>query len=96
MPSGLWSSHVDDVSPDTPLSANAFTITVGYVIDVLSQSFGSGHAGLITELGKVKQGVNAGELKTVRRVELSLIEAGKVSTSRTAATQATASDGRLG
>lgn len=92
--SGLWSSHVEDISPDIALSADAFTITVGYVVDVLSQSFGSGHPGLTTELGKVKQRVNSGELKTVRRVELGLIEAGKVSTLRTLGTQATPSDCR--
>lgn len=96
IPSGLWSSHVDDMSPNTPLSTDAFSITVGYVIDVLSQSFGSSHPDLITELGKVRQRVNAGELKTVRRVELDLLEAGKVSTSRTPATQILPRDCRLG
>lgn len=77
IPSALWSTHMAELHHD-PSQAEAFAITAHYILEVLSQEFhGSGM--LLSNLGIVGQKVKNHAISTIRRLELEVLQAGKVS-----------------
>lgn len=72
----LWNKHHQlsaiESSPSSP-----FAITVGYVMSVLDQTF-SDVPGLTPQLKGVNQRVMKRSIGSVRRVELEILQAGKV------------------
>lgn len=77
--SDLWTLHLnDDKMKPPPDSESPFAITVSYILKVLSQKF-NGVRDLDSRLKDIQDRVNDGYVSTVRRAELELFQAGKVS-----------------
>ena len=72
----LWTKHHQlsgiESSPNSP-----FAITVGYVMNVLAQQY-SDFPGLNPQLKEVNHRVMKRSIGSVRRVELEILQAGKV------------------
>lgn len=66
-----------DYRPD-PLNNGAFPITADFIIQCLSEKF-YGNEVLSRKLTSIGQSVRAGFITTVRRFELAVLQAGKVS-----------------
>ncbi|KAL7627684.1 hypothetical protein AAE478_001878 [Parahypoxylon ruwenzoriense] len=74
--SELWSTHLGEFQPET-LHNIAFTITADYIIRVLRSNF-HGSDMLLSKLGEIGQKVHAGYITTVRKLELAILQIGKV------------------
>lgn len=79
--SDLWSTHLSETGPNTQPSSGAFSITVNYIVQILSRQFETedGNGELASKLKMVSQHISAGYTATVRRLELELLQAGKSS-----------------
>ncbi|KAH6659611.1 hypothetical protein BKA67DRAFT_19989 [Truncatella angustata] len=77
MTSELYSIHIAETGPTTQLNNDAFSITVNYIIQVLSQKFGPLSKDLVPKLRAVGQKVTSGYVTTIRCLELELLQAGK-------------------
>ncbi|OTA63572.1 hypothetical protein K449DRAFT_28272 [Hypoxylon sp. EC38] len=73
--SELWSTHFIDFQPET-VHNNPFTITVDYIIQVLSSKFHDAQM-LVSRLREIGQSVHVGYITTVRKLELAILQAGK-------------------
>ncbi|KAI1416728.1 hypothetical protein F5Y13DRAFT_99971 [Hypoxylon sp. FL1857] len=73
--SELWATHLMDFQPGT-LNESPFTITVDYIIQVLSSKFHDSPT-LLSRLREIAQGVHIGFITTVRKLELAMLQAGK-------------------
>jgi hypothetical protein len=73
--SDLHITHLKEMTPAG--SANgALLATAKYVLEMLSQ--GLGDAGLTSRLGDVYQRLGNGSISSVRRIEIEMLQAGKV------------------
>ena len=72
----LWAKHHQLPSIQLPQDS-PFAITVNYVMSVLDQNF-SDFPGLNPQLGGIKHRVQKGSIGSVRKVELEILQAGKV------------------
>ncbi|KAI0840752.1 hypothetical protein F5Y06DRAFT_229520 [Hypoxylon sp. FL0890] len=73
--SELWSTHLIDFQPET-VHDSPFTITVDYIIQVLSSKYHESQM-LLSKLREIGQGVHVGYITTVRKFELAILQAGK-------------------
>ncbi|KAI1770263.1 hypothetical protein F4818DRAFT_270598 [Hypoxylon cercidicola] len=71
----LWSTHAVEFDSDS-LNNGAFTVTVDYIVQFLSQKFYDSEI-LSVKLRGVGQRVRAGYITTVRKLELAILQAGK-------------------
>ena len=74
--SDLYTKHLLDFNPDGSTN-HAFYVTVNYVLTVLLQDF-SDAENLVSKLNDIHQRVRRGALCSVWRVEIELLNAGKV------------------
>ncbi|KAL2754350.1 hypothetical protein ACRALDRAFT_1076103 [Sodiomyces alcalophilus JCM 7366] len=75
--SALWTKHLQDIDINVHAGISPdFSITLGFVVSTLSDLFPEPN-GLASKLKKVQSWVDVGDIQTVRRVELELIQAGK-------------------
>ena len=77
--SDLWSMHMSESRPQNSKPPNAFVITVGYITQILGQNFGSQNEVLASTLRALYAKVESGYITTIRRLELEMLQAGKVS-----------------
>ncbi|KAI1877026.1 uncharacterized protein JN550_001098 [Neoarthrinium moseri] len=77
--SDLWSEHLSADVPGTQHSADAFSVAATYIVQMLRQKFSSADQSetLIRRLKSADQRVTAGQITTIRRFELELLQAGK-------------------
>lgn len=75
--SELYSTHIAETGPDSHIATDAFSITVNYIIQRLSQKFGTINNELTPRLRAISQRVSHGYISTVRRLELELLQVGK-------------------
>ncbi|KAI1482049.1 hypothetical protein F4774DRAFT_353342 [Daldinia eschscholtzii] len=73
--SPLYSIHVAETQPGS-LDDSPFVITANYIIQDLSNGFRHSDM-LLTRLGEIKRTIRSGEITTVRKLELALLQAGK-------------------
>ncbi|KAI1098834.1 hypothetical protein F4804DRAFT_112267 [Jackrogersella minutella] len=73
--SDLWSTHFNEYLPGS-LHNSPFTITVDYIIQVLSSKFHDSET-LSSKLREIGQRVRVGYITTVRKFELAILQAGK-------------------
>ncbi|KAI1657960.1 hypothetical protein F4813DRAFT_65284 [Daldinia decipiens] len=73
--SHLYSTHVAETHPGS-LDDSPFLITANYIIQSLSSGFGHSDM-LLPRLGEIGQKVRVGEITTVRKFELAMLQAGK-------------------
>ncbi|KAI0171752.1 hypothetical protein GGR52DRAFT_437418 [Hypoxylon sp. FL1284] len=71
----LWSTHAMEYPPD-PLNNGAFTVSVDYIINDLSQKFYRFDV-LLAKLRAIGQRVRTGYITTTRKLELAVLQAGK-------------------
>lgn len=76
--SELWSMHLSN-RPHSPKPTDAFVITVDYITRFLGQNFRSQNEALASKLRCLYTKVASGYITTIRRLELELLQAGKVS-----------------
>lgn len=74
--SALWSIHIEDLRADRGTS-QPFTVGANYILNVLSHSFRD-YLALAPRLRDVAQRVRDRTIVTVRRLEMELMQAGKV------------------
>lgn len=74
--SELWSMHN---RPHNSKPTDAFVITVDYITGILGQNFGSQNEALASKLRSLYTKVATGYITTIRRLELEILQAGKVS-----------------
>lgn len=77
--SDLWSMHLSENRPQASKPPAAFVITVDYITRILGQNFGSQNEALASTLRALYAKVESGYITTIRRLELEIIQAGKVS-----------------
>ncbi|KAJ9148915.1 Zinc finger protein [Pleurostoma richardsiae] len=75
--SELWTKHTQDLSSETPPN-NPFTIAVSFALNLLTQHFFKFDQ-LGSHLAGVQRRVNGGSVRSVRRLELEVLQAGKIS-----------------
>ncbi|KAL0944441.1 zinc finger protein [Colletotrichum truncatum] len=73
--SKLWTKHFNDADETMPINT-AFTMTVNTVARMLCQNF-SHASGLASKVKRFQKRISGGSIRSVRRAELELIQAGK-------------------
>ncbi len=76
LPSALWSTHMDELRNGA--YSEAFPVTAYYILRILGQTYPDSDR-LLSNLGAVNQRVENNAITTVRRLELEILQAGKVS-----------------
>jgi hypothetical protein len=74
--SDLHITHLKDMAATGAVNG-ALVATAKYVLEVLSQGFGD--AQLNSRLREVYQGVSGGSISSVRKIEIEILQAGRVS-----------------
>ena len=77
--SALWSTHMAETNHD-PGHFNAFAVTGNYIVQDLGQYFRESSR-LLSNLGIVGQRLKSNAISTIRRLELEILRAGRVSSS---------------
>lgn len=83
MASELYTTHIAGAIPKLQPAPDAFSITVSYMVQMLSQKFGALSDTLRPKLKSVSHKVSSGYITTTRRLELELLQAGKLTLSST-------------
>ena len=75
--SALWAMHTDESNQNTEHNS-AFAVTGNFILQDLSQGLRE-PASLLHNLGVVSQKLRSNMVPTIRRLELEILQAGKVS-----------------
>lgn len=78
MGSELYTAHTAEADPKHHSVSDAFSITVKYMVQILSQKFGTLSDSLRPKLQSISQRVTSGHITTIRRLELELLQTGKL------------------